>query len=257
MTRAQANRYEHIEEAAYLERDLAQKALAKGDSELAWMHLKQALTRLSSFDTIPGCDDLLVSTTLEFSNLCFALGKGFADSSFYLNKAKKAADCLGDRRSRALISMHLGRFYYFAQRRHEALELFAEGKREVEELGDEDILNRSAEFLGFYFHIQGRFVEALPHFERAAKIYESGGKGAAVNPSGPMWLAYCHFYLGRIHQAIGTLDYYHRLALERDDRSLATTMRAVMGMVLLMINKKDEALTHLTGAIQEAKKKPQ
>ncbi|MBI5601883.1 MAG: sigma 54-interacting transcriptional regulator [Deltaproteobacteria bacterium] len=241
-----------IKEAAYLERDLAHKALSDGDLELAWLRQKQVLTRLSSCPADRGCDDLLVSITLEFSNLCFALGKGFTDSAPNLKTAKTAAERLGDRRSRALIIMHLGRFYYFAHRRHEALALFAEGKTEVEDLGDEDILSRSAEFLGFYYHIQGLFNDALPHFERAAQIYESGGKGMALNPSGPIWLAYCYAYLGRFHQAIGTLDYYRRLALERSDRSLATTIRAVLGIVLLMIKKKEEAFQHLNGAWQEA-----
>ena len=113
-----------IREASFLERDLAQKALDKGDFELAWQYDKKALTRLSSRTRDSDCDDLLVSITLEFSNLCFALGKGFKDSAPYLKKAETASERLGDRRSRALIFMHLGRFYYFAQKRHDALALF-------------------------------------------------------------------------------------------------------------------------------------
>lgn len=245
---------DRVKEAAFLERDLAQQALNNRESELAWMHLKKALDRLDLSEEIPECDEMLPSITLEFSNLCFALGKGFASCSPYLKRARPVVERLGDRRSAALISMHLARFYYFAQRREEALALFSEGKKEVEALGDEDILNRSAEFLGFYFHIQGLFTDALPHFEQAARSYEAGGKGAVINPSGPLWLAYCHFYLGHIHQAIGTLDYYRRLALERSDRSLATTLRAVMGMVLLQINEKEKAIHHLTTAIHEAEK---
>jgi transcriptional regulator with GAF, ATPase, and Fis domain len=259
MNQAPSPSLKQTKEAAFLEWDMAQKALDNGDSELAWLHLKQALTRLSSITLDRSYNDLLLSVTLDFSNLCFALGKGLNTSVSYLRKAKSAAERLGDRRSRALIFMHLGRFYYFAETIHEALAIFAEGKSEIEKLGDEDILSQSAEFLGFYFHIQGLFMEALPHFERAAKTYESGGKiygsdgkGMIVNPSGPMSLAYCYTFLGRFHQAIGTLDYYRRLALERSDRSLATTMRAVLGMVLLMINKREEAHYHLTGALQEA-----
>jgi transcriptional regulator with GAF, ATPase, and Fis domain len=241
-----------VKKAAMLERDLAQKALADLDWKSAWLRFKQLLIQLSSCRSNPDCDELLVPNALIFSTLCFVLGKGFMDSASYLAKGIAAAERFGDRRSRALMIMHLGRIYYFAHRRQEALELFAEGKLEVEKLGDEDMLSRSAEFLGFYFHIQGLFVDALPHFERAAQIYESARKGVAINPSGPMWLAYCYAYLGRFHQAIGTLDYYRRLALERSDQSLATTMRSVLGIVLLMVNNKEEALYHLTGAWQEA-----
>jgi len=240
-----------VKEAALLERDLAQKALREGNPELAWLHLNQSLTKLSSSTPHPAYDVHLPSTTLEYYNLCFALGKGLSDLA-YLRAAKSAAERIGDRRSRALISLHLGRAYHYTNRRPEALALFEEGKAEVEKLGDEDILSQSADFLGFYFQIQGLFLEALPHFERAAKTYESGEPGVKVNPLGPISLTYCYAYLGRFHEAMGTLDYYRRLALERSDQPLATTMRAVLGMVLLMINRKEESLHHLTKAGQEA-----
>lgn len=247
-------RSEQLIEASQLEKGLAHKALIAGDQKSAWKHLREVLVRLFSSSMDPACSDLFISSILEFSNLSFALGKGFNESVKFLQTACTLAEQLGDRRSRALINMHLGRYYYFAERRHEALALLGNGKAEVEELGDEDILAQSAEFLGFFFHIQGLFVEAKPHFERAAQIYESEGPGRILDPSGPMWLAYCAAYLGHFHQAIGTLEYYRCLALERMDRSMAATIRAVLGIVLLMIKRKDDASYHLRGAAEEAVK---
>ena len=248
-------RSEQLIEAAQLEKDSAHQALKAGDQESAWKHSREVLERLSSSSMDSVCGDLFMSSVLEFSNLSFTLGKGFNESVKYLQIARTLADQLGDQRSRALINMHLGRYYYFAKRRNEALALLALGKTEIEELGDEDILAQAAEFLGFFFHIQGLFVEAKPHFERAAKIYESEeAAGRILNPSGPVWLAYCAAYLGHFHQAIGTLEYYHRLALERTDRSMAATIRAVLGIVLLMIRKKQEGFFHLSRALQEALK---
>jgi transcriptional regulator with GAF, ATPase, and Fis domain/tetratricopeptide (TPR) repeat protein len=239
-------------EAIRIEVNLALKTLKNRDWELARTQLSHVFQRRGFRLVAHGCEAIFVEAALEYANLCFGEGKGFRDAAENLQRALVAAEHLGDRRARALIWLHLGRFYYFSERPHEALALFAKGMAEVEELGDEDILMQSAEFLGFYFHIQGLFVEARTYFEKAAQSYESGKAGRMSNPSGPIWLGYCTAYLGQFHQAIGTLDYYHRLALERADRSLATTIRAALGLVLLFIQKKDEAAFHLSGAWQDA-----
>jgi transcriptional regulator with GAF, ATPase, and Fis domain/tetratricopeptide (TPR) repeat protein len=244
---------EQIKEAVLLERDLAKNALNKGEYEIAWRHLEQALNRLSSSELDEACNALLISTAIEFQNICISLGKGLPDLAPILKRAKRAAELIGDKRSRALILLHQGRFYNYHGDKHDAIALFEEGKSEVEKLGDEDILNQSAELLGFYFQIKGLYTEALPRFERAARLYETE-KSLQLNPLGPISLAYCYAFLGRFHQAIGTLDYYRQIALERSDHSLAVTMRAILGMVLLMINKRDEAFHELTGAWDEAKR---
>jgi len=245
--------FDQIKEAVLLERDLAKNALNNGEYELAWIHLKQALNRLSSSELNEACSALLISTTIEYQNICISLGKGLPDLAPILKRAKAAAEQIGDRRSLALLLLHLGRFYNYHGSKDDALALFEEGKSVVERLGDEDIFNQSAELLGFYFQIRGLYTEALPMFERGARLYETE-KGLQLYPLGPVSLAYCYAFLGRFHQAIGTLDYYRQIALERSDHSLAVTMRAILGMVLLMINKKDEAFHELTKAWEEAKK---
>jgi transcriptional regulator with GAF, ATPase, and Fis domain len=242
-----------IKEAVLLERDLAKNTLNNGEYELAWIHLEQALNRLASSERNEACNALLISTTIEFQNICISLGKGLSGFEPILKRAKAAAEQIGDRRSLALLLLHLGRFYNYHGSKDDSLALFEEGKSEVEKLGDEDILNQSAELLGFYFQIKGLYAEALPRFERSAKFYETE-KSLRLNPLGPASLAYCYAFLGRFHQAIGTLDYYRQIALERSDHSLAVTMRAILGMVLLMINKRDEAFHELTGAWEEAKR---
>jgi tetratricopeptide (TPR) repeat protein len=180
------------------------------------------------------------------------MGKGFADLTDLLQNALSAAGSLGDKRSQALIKLHLGRLYYFGERRHDAMTTFSEGKAEVEELGDEDIFTRSAEFIGLYFFIQGLFAEAVGHFEKAVQSFETFKGNVIINPSAPIWLGYCAAYTGQFHRAIGSLDYYHRLSLQKGDRSLAATIRAVLGIVLLLAKKKQEAAYHLSGALQEA-----
>lgn len=240
------------QEAARLEKDLVQQAYKTGDQQAAHDILFQVLRRLSSYLGYPECDALFISTAIELSTLCFILGRSFSEIFIYLQSAHVATKRLGDQRSQAMIKLHLGRIYYFREQRFDAMQAFSEGKSIVEELGDQDILLQASEFLGLYFHMQGFFQEAKEYFEMAVSSYEAGKDNELINPSAAMWTCYCEAYLGQFHRAIGRLDYYRRLAIEKSDQNLATTLRAVLGLVLLMIKKIHEAFFHLSGAIQEA-----
>jgi hypothetical protein len=109
------------------------------------------------------------------------------------------ANSIGDRRSRALINLHLGRLHYFSQQRLEASE------------------------------------------------------SLLLNVLSPIWAGYSAAYMGQFSRAIGTLDYHRRFCVEKNDRSSAATLRAVLGLVLLMAKKNQEAYHTLTMAEQEAK----
>ncbi|MFZ5564600.1 MAG: sigma 54-interacting transcriptional regulator [Thermodesulfobacteriota bacterium] len=245
--------FAYSEEAARLEVDLARTALEKADREAARTHFHNAVARLAAGDRSE-TSGVLVAATLELSSLNFILGKGFGETIPFLQAALKAADHLGDLRSRAMIKLHLGRHYYFSNQRSKAIPFFQQGKAEVEALGDEDIREGAAEFVGLYYHLQGMFTEAIAYFEAAVERFETTRGLLVPNPSAPMWLGYCAAYLGQFHRAIGTLDYYRRMLLERGDRALAATTRAVLGIVLLELKKNKEAVIHLSGAISEGEK---
>ncbi len=243
---------DYLPEAARVEADSAYQALAQSDWEAARGHFQQALLRINGGRISAAARGLLVTNTLALSNLNFILGKGFKETAAFLNTALEAAENLGDRRSRALIQLHLARLYYFSDQRDQAMPLFEAGKTEVEDLGDEDIQIQAAEFLGLYFHIQGRFARAADLFEQAVESFEKDRGPTVSNPSAPIWLGYCAAYLGQFDRAIGILDYYRRLSIERGDQALAATTRAVLGIVLLELGENEKARSQLLQAIQEA-----
>ncbi len=220
-----------------------------GDHASVWAHFNQVLAGIESQPASAERDALFVSTCLELAKLSFIVGKGFDSLVQFLKSALKASGRLGDKRSTAMLNLHLGRLYYFGEQRNQAMDVFAKGKAEVESLGDEDISANAAELIGLYLFIQGRYPDAMPYFETAARHFEFGEQGH----SGTMWLSYCAAFMGRYHQAIGTLDFFRRLAIERGDRALAATLRAVLGMFLTRIKRSREAIFHLSGALREAK----
>ena len=247
-----ATRPQEATEAAQVERNLAQEALQAGDPELAWNHFQHVLNRLSGHLLDARDQSLFVRTCLEFSNLCQGLGRGFDQLKEILQKAKAVSEDSGDRRSRALINLHLGRLHYLGNRVQEAMGAFSKGKAEVEDLGDEDIRIEAAEFIGMYYLMQGRFSEARTHFEVAALSYDAGDPTRLANPSAPLWLVICTVYLAQFHDAIGTADYYHRLALDRSDHALAALLQAILGIVLSHIHRSEEAESNLSSALEKS-----
>jgi transcriptional regulator with GAF, ATPase, and Fis domain/tetratricopeptide (TPR) repeat protein len=243
---------EFSEEGVLLELDHARHALENADRERARTHFLTAVQQLAKGPDHSESSSALVTATLELSKLNFILGKGFEKTIPLLQAGLKAADQIGDLRSRAMIKLHLGRHYYFTNRRQKAVPAFEQGKAEVEALGDEDIQAQAAEFIGLYYHLQGNFKTAVTYFETAVESFETAKGAMTVNPSAPMWLGYCAAYLGQFHRAIGMLDYYHRILLERGDKALAATTRAVLGIILVELKKHKEAQIHLSGALKEA-----
>ena len=159
---------------------------------------------------------------------------------------------LGDRRSRALINLHLGRLHFFGNRVQEAMGALSEGKAEVEDLGDEDIRIEAAEFIGMYYLVQGRFSEARSHFEVATLSYDAGEPTRLTNPSAPLWLVVCSVYLAQFHDAIGTADYYHRQALDRSEHGQAALLQALLGVILSYIHRSEEAESNLSSALEKS-----
>ena len=244
-----------IREAGEGEIDLAHMALKENHPEEALLFLEKAVKRFTeAVGKRKGVEGLFLSAVLELSNLCFSLGQGFAFLENYLLRALKTADRIGDRRSHVLLQLHLGRLYYFSDRRNDALVSFSKGFEGLEELDDEDIREQSAQFLGIFFFIKGYLKEALEQFDKAEKIFQQGSKDSLINPATILFLGYCATFLGQFHQAIGSLDFHWRLAMERSDPASAGSIRSVLGTILVLLRKDREGLVHLQQAQKEAEK---
>jgi transcriptional regulator with GAF, ATPase, and Fis domain/tetratricopeptide (TPR) repeat protein len=239
---------------AELEIDQAKKALKNGEQSQAMEHLWHVVKQLYGMPEDPEHDPLFISATLKLSDLCFSLGTGFMELPRFLKKARLMAQKLGDRRSHALIHLNLSIFLHIAGQHDDSLSALSEGLKEVQSLGDEDILSRSAAFIGLNFFLQGMFRDAESFLERATLDYElQGGESMTMGPLPmPFLLGYCLANLGYFHDAVGGLECSWRMAANRSQEALATTIRTILGTVLQMAGKREEALFHLESASREA-----
>jgi transcriptional regulator with GAF, ATPase, and Fis domain len=248
------DQWQSIKQAGLLDIQIAENYIHAEDKEKAWDSYKQAADRLGPFlKKVKDAGTSFISIVLKLSSLSFALGKGFSSLAQYLHRAHEIAQTLGDRRSHALLNMHLGMLYYFSDRRSDAMVALSVGLNEIEELGDEDILEQSAVFLGLFYFMQGLFKNALPHLERSERVLIKQEKGQLNNPLTPILLGYCLTYLGEFHRAIGTLDFHWRLAKERSDHNIAMTLRIILGTVLILTKRQKEGAFHIDETVKEAR----
>ncbi len=246
------NHANRIRQACEYEIQLARESIKCGHPDEYRKHLQHVVQkRFDHRKQIP-LDETFISTTLELSNISFGLGHGFLQTEKFLTVANETANIGGFQRLFAMTHFHLGWLYYFSDRREKALESLSTGIAIVKELGDDDILSQSAVFVGLFYFIKGLFKEAVHHFEKAEQVYETNPGSILLNPIAPLFLGYCAIYLGQFHRAIGNLDFNLRAAEERDDRALASTIRGVLGTLLVLLKKNREASVHLQKAIAEA-----
>ena len=238
-------------EAGRLECDLADRELANGRNlETVHTYLMSAVSRLKKIDMDKDTSSLYISQTLKLSNLCYVLGRGINEMSEILNTAQELATRLGDKRSHALINFHIGMLYYFTGRRDEAFIALSVGLNEVDELGDEDILAQSAEFLAVFYFMKGQFREVMKHLEYLETLICINEEN--IQPLTYILFSYSALYLGQFHRAFGFLDSNLRLAEEKSNKSLASVFRTVLGTTLVLVKKYHEAEFHLKKARQES-----
>ncbi|MEW6441917.1 MAG: sigma 54-interacting transcriptional regulator [bacterium] len=242
-------------EAADIEIDLAHESLRQRDHDQAYQHLSRAVGMLHSYIMGGGGerDRVFVEAALELSSVSFAVGRGMQVLASYLRTAVTLAKASGNVRSHALACLHLGRLLAYLDRRSEALTMLVAGKEEVERLGDTDILRAAAEFLGLYCMMQGRFAEALGHFETAEEHLTKEGDRLLVYPMILWSMGINLFATGQVPRALGFFQGYWRSAKEMGLPAVASIARSILGFSLAVARKRREALFHLNASLEEAR----
>jgi len=237
-------------DASEKERELAHDVLSGGDHDQAYLYLRRTVERLSSHiaQGRKGSEALFIKSVLEFSNLSFAVGRGMQPLLTYLQSAVAVAESGGDERFQALGNFHLGRLEAYFGNEEKALQYLSTGKMIVDKLGDNDIFNAAAEFLGFYHTMHGSFDQAIIHFERAEQNYIQHEDQLLFYPVILWQLGLCLFLTGQVARSLGLLKNYWSLAESKGWSGIALITQAVLAMLLAVIRKRPAARLHLKAA---------
>lgn len=235
-------------EAAFIFSEIAQQALDNENEIIAYERLINVVNTLPLYLGEVAVDTVFVKASLQLCYLCNYFGRLLSILPRTLKTAIKAADRLGDKRSKALINFHMGFYNYVFGKTSEALQNLEAGRLIVEELGDEDMLIQSAGFMGLYYFFQGLNKEALEMFE-VADLNLDTHTGFLY---GPVFMAYSAAYTGHFDRAIGCLDYYWHLAQRMGRESISAIYRASLGEILIATQKLEAAKQHLLGALESS-----
>ena len=227
-------------EAAYLAIEQARMYSSEGRLADALSQTQTAVNLLSNRHENPEDARLYVAAATSLAELRFRAGMGLDDIGGHLDQARILARKLGDRRSQALIGLHQGRLYFLNARLEDTLSTLRASLAEVEQLGDADIIERTAEFHGLYAYLQGRYREALEHFDRAVNVAHEN-----YCPFVPLYLGFSAASTGQFHRAVGLLDAYSRRCLQKGHQALSNHTRAVLAYVLTMMGREHEAIQTL------------
>jgi transcriptional regulator with GAF, ATPase, and Fis domain len=93
------------------------------------------------------------------------------------------------------------------------------------------------------------YKDAARYFDRALLSITSPGVNA-TNFFLPYIFSYCVAYLGQFNRAIGVLDFNWRRYHKESEFGMAFLFRSALGIVLLMMGKRQSALFHLQGAME-------
>ncbi len=245
---------EKAREAAEVAANFARQFISRGDYEAAYKYRRDAVEKLDIYLTYcgTGLERLFVESVLELSKLSFAVGRGMSALATYLRKGLGLAETSGNLRSHALICLHLGRLLAYQNKVNEGLAFLEKGKDEVAELGDSDILKAAAEFLGLYYSLQGRFREALIHFERAEEYFIREQNRLFIYPMTLWSLGVTLFAIGQVPRALGFFQSYLHSARDMGLPAVSAIARSILGLALTVAGKQREALYHLDSSLKEA-----
>jgi transcriptional regulator with GAF, ATPase, and Fis domain/tetratricopeptide (TPR) repeat protein len=245
------------ERAAEIEIYLGRKLVEKKEAAAAFTLFDSAVRRLFPIaqknETL---GRLFIGVITEFIEIWNISGKAVQEPITYLKRAIEISMALGDKRSRALLYLELSHFFELIGKYEEMWEVFSIGYQSVKELGDNDILLRTASVLGTNFFHQGLFGKAIEHFEKMMPNITLNEFNAhkKYKPFRNIYeYGLCLIFSGRSHEAMGYLHIQYSLAKENSDRYVASFAKNMMGVALLMIKDIVSAKRLFKSALKEAR----
>ena len=249
------SKLDQIPISAEIEINLAKLAIEKKDEPSAFNFLKSAVRRLYPIAENTDVSHQFISAVIELIPIWLYSGENLYELISYMKKALKISNTLGDKRSHAIINLHLSVYYELVGQDEEMWDAFTSGYQGVKDLGDNDILRRTSSLLGANLIHQGMYKEAEPLFERILRPFisdESDEETPYLTRQNIYYYGICLIFLGKFLEAIGFLHLCYKDAKKRDDRYNALFAKNVLGVALLIIKQIEPAKKILESAIEES-----
>ena len=239
-----------------LEISLAEMAMEKKDKRGAANILASTVTRLAPFARNPEVSQLFIRAVIMLSSLWYFSGGNLKEMISHIEKALKVSMSTGDKRSHAILNLYLSSYYEFIGKKEDMWNAFSAGYQGVKELGDSDILSRTASLLATNLIMQGLYAEAQPHFERklpSISLNKTPEEPLMERTHNIFQYGTCLMFQGKIREAVGFLQYCRNLATEPSEPYGKIVTKNVLAVSLLIIRRVEPAKEILQKILREVK----
>jgi transcriptional regulator with GAF, ATPase, and Fis domain len=176
-----------------------------------------------------------------------------------VNKALKVAlkkiTHAGEPAQQARVEMHLAKNEWLLSNFDSALKHFSNAQA-IAATCDSPRLRRSmVSFSTFFLFVQGRMKEVIKYYEEFMPEVEKYPKSRwPMLSASVVGLSYA--FTGHISQGMGMLDAINAQTLSSGDDYVASFTEYAFGLILMMMNRTDEAVIYLEKAIARGEKAP-
>jgi len=196
-------------------------------------------------------DELFCTAAIEYSKISTArqdTTKVISTLQQAMEKAKK----WDNETYQALLKMHLAKNEWLCSQYREAVGHFEQGWSIAKKVGDSRLMRSANNFATFFLYWQGRFREAISHYEKVVPEVQRHPRGsfpilAAIT------VGQCYAMTGQVTQGLGMLDAIRKQCRESGDFYMAAEATATIGAIMLEIRRMDDALQYLECSIKEGR----
>ncbi len=150
-----------------------------------------------------------------------------------------------------VLEMHIARYDRLSSAFNQAFTRFNRAYARARSIRDPDLRSVVSVTQSYFLFWQGRFQETITYFEKTVPDVHKAPFGFFPLLASVM-VGHCYTLTGQVSQGLGMLDDLRDLSLKKDDRYLLSHVTSTIAMVLLSINRLDDAIYYLKLALKEA-----
>ena len=195
-------------------------------------------------------DWLFVKAALAYSNVTTGRTDTIETLSLLLDARVRAKSL--KQSYEILLEMHIAKHEWLSAHHDKALKRFEHAFTRVESLGDPDLIAATTDFSIYFLFYQGRFRDVVETYERSLPDVERYPLGvfpilAAVT------VARSYALTGQLTQGLGMLHTIYDYCIEKGDLYLASQAGSAIAVVMISINRLDDAYRYFKSSLRQAK----
>lgn len=227
-----------------------------GDLFLKTFDVERALEcYLKIFKDLPRneCKDaqlLYIETAIQYSKISIAKQKT-SNVLSVLERALDLATALNIPTYCALLNANIANYEWLMSKDDCAIKHFRESQSIAQNLEESDTLGKIDKYGMYFYYWQGRYKEAIECYERymPAKMEFPESKFHLVSL---YLISFCYARRGEVSRGLGMLDSLKRHSKEIKDHYLESYVEGTIGLLMLDIARKKEALHYLESGLKLA-----